>query len=463
MFCEAQSAGAEEPEEPVHRVLLAAECAFDVEIAGAAAGRIVRLGHCRNPLAELRADPRVRDRQRDQENSERGQVELGIHVAPADHHAADEEKDRADRVLPARIHGLGVHHGVAELLEDHDDERQDDADRAGVAHLLVEERLPDHEQRGDGGLAAGAAGDAREREDHARVLDRVDDHEHEEQVDRAHDQRQLDLRELRPPRHAVDFRGLVDVLGDALQFREVREDGERADPRKAPDDARRDDQLRVAQPRGHLPGGKRAPVKDVRVEIAQDVEQAALDQELVEVAGGRLEEERAPDQDDDEAGDDHRDDEQRAVQELHALAPAAVDRDSDQQGRDHLDHVPAAEDERELERVPELGVLQQVDVVLEADRLRNVRAVPAEEAVVDPAARGVVLEQRDQDDRRDDEEIDLPVVADLAQFDGFRGHGVFTSSSSSSSYSSSAVLFRVRRRDRGRGRFSSSSSPSPSS
>ena len=162
--------------------------------------------------------------------------------------------------------------------------------------------------------------------------------------------------------------------------------------------------------------------RDVGPAVLQERHQAGPIEELVEVAGGGLEEERAPDQHRDQSGDDHRHDEQRAVEKLHLFRRAAVDADGHQQRRDHLDHVPEAEDERQLERIPEFEVLEQVDVVLEADEFGDVRSVPAEEGVEDARAGRIVLEEPDQDQRRDDEEVDLPVVPELVGLDFFGLH-----------------------------------------
>jgi hypothetical protein len=294
--------------------------------------------------------------------------------------------------------------------------------RAGEAHVLVDEGLADHEQRRHGGHAAGPALQAGQGHDHAGVLDGVDDHKHQQQVDGAHDQRQLDLGERAPPAHAVDAARLIDVLADVLQLGQVGQHGERAHPREAPQDAGGDDQVLVAQPGRQLAGHEDAAPAQLPIQPGQQVEQAGVQQELVQVARRGLEEERAPDQHHHQAGDDHGDDKQRAIEKLHALAAAAMDAHGHHQGRDHLQHVPAAQHQGQLERLPEVGPAEDVAIVLPAHPLRDVRPVPPEEAVEDAAGRRVVLEQRHQQQRGEDEEVDLPVMPELTPLDAPRGH-----------------------------------------
>jgi hypothetical protein len=320
------------------------------------------------------------------------------------------------------VQGVPAEQQGADLLQQHDHDGQHDADRAGEAHVLLQEGLADHEQRGDGGHAARAAAHAGQGQDHARVLDGVDDHEHQQQVDGAHDQRQLDLGELGPPADAVDLARLVDLLADVLQLGQVGQHRERAHPREAPHDAGGDDQVLVAQPGRHLARHEDAAPGQLGIKADQQIEQAGAHQELVQEARGGLKEEGAPDQHHHQAGNDHGHHEQRAVEELHALAAAAVDADRHQQSGDHLDDVPAAQDQGQLERVPEVGPPHQVFVVLPAHPLRDVRPIPAEEAVDDAAGRRVVLEQRDQQQRGENEEIDLPMMLELTPFDAARRH-----------------------------------------
>ena len=73
-------------------------------------------------------------------------------------------------------------------------------------------------------------------------------------------------------------------------------------------------------------------------------------------------------------------------------------------------------------RASEVGAPHQILVVLPAHPLRDVRTVPAEEAVDHAAGGRVVLEQRDQQERGENEEIDLPMVLELTPFDAARRH-----------------------------------------
>ncbi|OQA29555.1 MAG: hypothetical protein BWY59_00218 [Verrucomicrobia bacterium ADurb.Bin345] len=378
------------------------------------------------PARPQQADPLIGQGEHDQHRRHHGEVLNAIpRIAPREESGGHQDHQPPEDSPLSRVHGFRIHDQRAELLEDHYDDGQDDAHGAGIAHLLVQERLPDHEQRGHGGISCRPAVDAGQREDHARILDGVYDHEDEQQVDGPHDQRKFHLGELGPPAHPVDFRRLVDILRDTLQLRQVSQHGERADPREAPHDAGRDDQAGISQPRGHAAFDENpAPVEET-VQPRQDIEEAGPEEEPVQVTRGRLEEERPPDQNDHESRDHHGDDEQRAIEELHALVATAMDRHGHEERGDHLDHIPRAEDERQLERVPEFRVLQQVNVVLQPAELGDVGSVPPEEAVEDPAARGVVLEETDQDHHRQDEQVDFPVMFDLAQLDGLRVHFSF--------------------------------------
>ena len=335
---------------------------------------------------------------------------------------ADGPSGQADQgLLPGRKRGP-PHQQAAQLLQAQHDDGQDDTDGASRAHFLGQEGFAEHEQRGHGGLAAGAAFQPGQGQDHARILDGIYDDKHQQEIDGTHDERQLDLGELAEPVDAVNLARLVDILADALQLGQMGQHGEGAYPREAPDDARGDDQAGIAQPGRHLPFHEDAAPAKRLVEVLQNAKQAGAHDELVQVARRGFKEEGTPDQHHNQAGDDHGHHKQGAVQEVHPLALAAVDAHGHEQGRNHLHHIPSAEDEGQAEGIPELGVLEQVKVVEEAHRFGNVRPVPAVEAVEDPASRRVVLEQTDQQQGGNDEEINLPVMPDLVPSDFFRCH-----------------------------------------
>jgi hypothetical protein len=339
---------------------------------------------------------------------------------------ADDEGDVRGEF--AQVPGLGIvfQQDRADLLHGHDDKGENNADGASGAHVLVDEGLAQHEERGNGGGAAGAAVHvAAERDDHAGVLERADDDEDEHEVDRADDEGGLDLGELGPPAHAVDVGGLVDVLGDVLELGEVGEHGEGTDPGEAPDDAGDDDEMGIAEPGGAGTLNEDATPMEPGVQVTEDAEKAGPIEELVEVALGGLEEKGAPDERDDQAGSDHGDDEEQPVDVLHLFTATAVDPDGDGDGRDHLEDVPQADDEGDVERLPEVGRREQVGEILQADVFGDVATVPAVEAVEDAVGGGDILEEDDEEHRRKEEEVDLPVVLDLPPADFLNTHDLF--------------------------------------
>ena len=302
-----------------------------------------------------------------------------------EHPQPDDHGSGAHRGLLPRLQVFPIFHRGADFLQQHDDQTEDDTDRAGVAHFLVDERLAQHEQRGHVHLAARSALESGERDDHPGVDDRADDGEHQHQVNGAGDQRQFNAGEFAPPADAIDIARFVDVLADALQLREVGEDGERANPWEPPDDHRGHQQPRIAQPRRFGQAGKRVAPAHQRGEGVHHRVQVGELEKLVQVSIGRLKEKRTPDQCDDQRGNHHRDDEQQPVHILQFFAATPVNAHRDEQGHDHLKRVGDAEGEGVFKRVPEFRRRQQVDVVLPADRLGHVRPVPAKETVEDAA------------------------------------------------------------------------------
>ena len=119
--------------------------------------------------------------------------------------------------------------------------------------------------------------------------------------------------------------------------------------RPHPDNTRPQDQARIAQPGGRLTLDKHAAPVEELVERHQDPEQSRGIQELIQVAGGGLKKEGAPDQHHYQPGNDHRHYKHRAVEKLQLDAAAPVDAHGHQQGGTHLDHIPATQDERHLE------------------------------------------------------------------------------------------------------------------
>ena len=59
------------------------------------------------------------------------------------------------------------------------------------------------------------------------------------------------------------------------------------------------------------------------------------------------------------------------------------------------------------------GRLQEFDVIPKPDKLGDIRAIPAIEAVKNSARGRIILEKNDENQRRNDEEIDLPMMLDV--------------------------------------------------
>ena len=186
--------------------------------------------------------------------------------------------------------------------------------------------------------------------------------------------------------------------------------GERTHPRKSPDHTGNQDQPRIAQP--GRPGAldKNAAPAEKCVELAQQREKPGCFEELVEVALGRLEKERPPNQRDDQRRNHHRNHEEQPINVLHALAAASMNPHRHRNGWNHFNDVPKAQQQCGAEGLPKVRRLQEFDVIPKPDKFRDIRAVPAVEAVKNPACGRIVLEKNDKDQGRNNEEIDLPVV-----------------------------------------------------
>ncbi len=82
-------------------------------------------------------------------------------------------------------------------------------------------------------------------------------------------------------------------------------------------------------------------------------------------------------------------------------------------GRDHFDHVPKSQQQSDPKGLPEIRRSEELDIVPKTDELRDVGTIPAIEAMKDAAGGRVVLKQGDENERRDNEEVDLPMMLNL--------------------------------------------------
>src|SRR5205823_3750979 len=149
--------------------------------------------------------------------------------------------------------------------------KEGDADGAGVAHaveghgVLVEVHAGDH-----GGIAGAAVG---EEELGLEALQAADDAEDDEELDLAHEEREVDGAEAGEAGGAVDAGGVEDVGGDVLEAGVVEEEGEPADPGEADEDEGVQRLGGVAEP-----GALQEAEADGAQELVQEAELVVVDE-----------------------------------------------------------------------------------------------------------------------------------------------------------------------------------------
>jgi len=200
------------------------------------------------------------------------------------------------------------------------------------------------------------------------------------------DHRHDDLGQPLPPGGAVEAGGFEQIVRHILQRRVVDQHDVAGVLPGRRDGQRPDRQLRIDQEQVGLEPGRRERREDAVVDELPDVAQ-------------------------DDAADQVRKEESGAVD------VAALELGGDQQrqaeGDDvHQHEVDDSEDQRDLRGIQEAGILEGVNVVDQADKLRRRlgNAVPVRKRIIDTLEKGYRDDEREgQDSRRQEQDVRQPV------------------------------------------------------
>src|SRR3989454_1481737 len=293
-------------------------------------------------------------------------------------HRPTSRRDQVSSPTISRSPHVRAHH------QQHDPEHRHHGQRGGRAHAQLTAAHAD--RVGVGGHQVGGVGRAASGQhvDELEVEEREDDRERGDDEDHRHEQGQRDVPEPRPRPGAVDRGALHQLVGDRLQPRQDRDAEERQPAPRVDEDHGHHGEGRIAQPRRAL------VLLDQVEEHQQPVEHphARIEDPL---PGHRAEHRR-------------HDERQQQQRPRHALQlEVLVHHERHAQPAHELEHGGRrGEAEGVPHRLPEDGVVPEVDEVAQADEGGRLGHRTLDEAQVDAVAERVAEErQQEQQGRRE--------------------------------------------------------------